>query len=86
MVVTSDHGNIENDAPTHTVNPVLTTVIPAEGQANPREESDLFTATLFDIAHTLATLVGANQSRIADIIELHRGDLKDEFIGKSIVC
>ena len=86
MVVTSDHGNIENDAPTHTVNPVLTTVIPAEGQANPREESDLFTATLFDIAHTLATLVGANQSRIAEIIAVHRGDLNDEFIGKSIVC
>ena len=86
MVVTSDHGNIENDAPTHTVNPVLTTVIPAEGQANPREESDLFTATLFDISHTLATIVGANQSRIAEIIAVHRGDLKDEFIGKSIVC
>ena len=33
MVVTSDHGNIENDAPTHTINPVLTTVLPAVGKA-----------------------------------------------------
>ena len=85
MVVTSDHGNIENDAPTHTVNPVLTTVIPAEGQAKPQEESDPFTGTLFDIAHTLATLVGADRNRIAEIIAVHRGDLNDEFIGKSIV-
>ena len=36
MVVTSDHGNIENYAPTHTVNPVLTTVLPAVGSAEPR--------------------------------------------------
>ena len=85
MVVTSDHGNIENDAPTHSVNPILTTVIPADGKAIPRDESDIFSATLFDISHTLATLVGANEGLIANVIELHRGDLDDLFIGKSIV-
>ena len=85
MVVTSDHGNIENDAPTHSVNPVLTTVIPSEGRATPRDESEIFSATLFDISHTLATLVGADKDRIADIIEAQRGDLDDQFIGKSIV-
>lgn len=86
MVVTSDHGNIENDAPTHTINPVLTTVIPALGSAKPRSETDEFTATLFDVSHTLARLIGANEARIAEIIANHRGGLADKFIGKPIIA
>ena len=86
MVVTSDHGNIENDAPTHTINPVLTTVIPASGSVSPRNESDDFTAALFDISHTLARLIGADEERIAEIISNYREDLADEFIGKPIIA
>ena len=86
MVVTSDHGNIENDAPTHTINPVLTTVVPAIGLASPRDEADDFIATLFDISHTLARLIGADEKSIAEIIANHRGGLADEFIGKPIIA
>lgn len=85
MVVTSDHGNIENDAPTHTINPVLTTVIPASGSLAPRDETDDFIARLFDISHTLARLMGADEGRIAEIVAEKRGGLGDEFLGRSIV-
>ena len=86
MVVTSDHGNIENDAPTHTINPVLTTVIPADGNAAPRDESGYYSATLYDVSHTLARLIDADEGRIAELVGVHRGGLADEFIGKPIIA
>ena len=86
MVVTSDHGNIENDAPTHTTNPVLTTVIPAAGRATPRDDTAYYSATLFDISHTLARLIGVDRQAIDDLIATHRAGLSDEFIGKSIIA
>ncbi len=86
MVVTSDHGNIENYAPTHTVNPVLTTVLPAVGSAEPRDVEGQYLARLFDISHTLARLIGIDPREIAELIEVHRGDLTDEFIGKPIIA
>ena len=86
MVVTSDHGNIENDAPTHTINPVLTTVLPAVGKAEPRDVEGQYLARLFDISHTLARLIGIDAREIAELIEVHRGGLTDEFIGRADSC
>ena len=85
MVVTSDHGNIENDAPTHTVNPVLTTVVPAAGSVEPRDMEGEYSANLFDISHTVARLIGFDQREIAEIVGVFRGGLSDEFVGGSIV-
>ena len=86
MVVTSDHGNIENYAPTHTINPVLTTVLPAVGSVEPRDLEGQYLARLFDISHTLARLIGIEAREIAQLIEVHRGGLTDEFVGKPIVA
>lgn len=86
MIVTSDHGNIENDAPTHTINPVLTTVIPPQETASPRDNASTYSANLFDIPHTVANLIGLQQQSIHDVVEVFRADLSDKFIGKSIVA
>ena len=85
MVVTSDHGNIENDAPTHTINPVLTTVITSAGRALPSTLSGRFSATLFDISPTVAELLSVEKDEIARLTMEHRGDLEERFIGRSIV-
>ena len=85
MVVTSDHGNIENDAPTHTVNPVLTTVVPAVGDVKPRDMEREYSANLFDVSHTMARLIGIDAREIAEIVGVFRGGLGDEFVGRSVV-
>ena len=85
MVVTSDHGNIENDAPTHTVNPVLTTVLPAVGSVEPRDLEGAYSANLYDVSHTVAQLIGIDAQEIAEIVGVFRGGLRDEFVGRSLV-
>ena len=85
MVVTSDHGNIENDAPTHTVNPVLTTVLPAVGSVESRDMKGAYSANLFDVSHTLARLIGIDAREIAEIVGVFRGGLGEEFVGRSII-
>ncbi len=85
MVLTSDHGNIENDAPTHTVNPVLTTVLPAAGSVSPRDLDADYSANLYDISHTAARLIGLDANQIGEIVGVFRGGLSDEFVGWSIV-
>ena len=86
MIVTSDHGNIENDAPTHTTNPVLTTVVPSVGSTTARDSEGEFTASLFDISHTVARLIGFDAREIVEIVGVFRGELGDEFVGKSIIA
>ena len=85
MVVTSDHGNIENDAPTHTVNPVLTTVLPSDGEVEPRDAEGLYSANLYDVSHTVARLIGIDEGEIEEIVGVFRGGLGEEFVGGSLV-
>ena len=85
MVVTSDHGNIENDAPTHTINPVLTTVLPAAGGVMPPDIEGVYSANLYDVSHTAARLIGVDGNQIEEILGVFRGGLGDEFVGRSIV-
>lgn len=60
LVITSDHGNIENDTSAHSVNDVLTTIArPTEATFEPA--IPVFQARLFDIAPTLLELIGATR-------------------------
>lgn len=58
LVITSDHGNIENDTSAHSVNDVLTTIARPD-DATFEAAIPVFQARLFDIAPTLLELVGA---------------------------
>ena len=89
MIVTSDHGNIEDDGPTHTANPVLTTIIPAPGSrelvgAAP-DVSDI-PARLYDIPHTIAYLLGVSPDAVQQLVE-ESGTIPDdpEHLGRSLV-
>lgn len=77
MVITSDHGNIEDNTSAHSVNDILTTII-APGHEILDPAIPVFQARLFDIAPTLLKLLGStvNQSTITII---------DPFIGRSLV-
>ena len=60
MLITSDHGNIEDDTSAHSAHDVLTTVIQADGEKFHAAIS-VFQARLFDIGPTLFELMGINQ-------------------------
>lgn len=58
MVITSDHGNIEDDTSAHSVNDVLTTIIRPDGRRL-AAGIPIFQARLFDVAPTVLELIGA---------------------------
>ena len=62
MVITSDHGNIEDDTSAHSVNDVLTTIIRPDG-AELVVGIPVYQARLFDVAPTVLELIGASQVR-----------------------
>ena len=77
MVITSDHGNIEDDTSAHSVNDILTTII-SPGHEQLGLSVPVFQARLFDIAPTLLELLDStvNQSTIT---------ITDPFVGRSLV-
>lgn len=61
VIITSDHGNIEDLGPAHSANDVLTTVVPPSGVYTP-ERREAFQARLFDVSWTLARIIGAEDA------------------------
>lgn len=59
LVITSDHGNIEDDTSAHSVNDVLTTIVRPDG-ARSAVGIPVFQARLFDVAPTVLELIGAS--------------------------
>ncbi|MDA1279008.1 MAG: alkaline phosphatase family protein [Chloroflexi bacterium] len=58
MVITSDHGNIEDDTSAHSVNDVLTTIIEPGGTVLD-VAVPVYQARLFDVAPTILSLLGS---------------------------
>ena len=83
-VLTADHGNIEEDGPAHTSNDVLTTIVPPAGkfEYSPRPT---YQARLFDVAWTIARLLGAGAEMKAVFEGLDDGRYRKENIGSSLV-
>ncbi|MDP6055853.1 MAG: alkaline phosphatase family protein [Dehalococcoidia bacterium] len=81
LVITADHGNIEDDTSAHSVNDVLTTIV-QPGNAKARPALAVFQARLFDIAPTLLDLLGASPpSR-----DQRNPPLADHFVGRPLVA
>ena len=84
VVLTADHGNIEADGPAHSANDVLTTIVPPTGtfeySARPR-----YQARLFDIAWTIARLLGSGSKAAAVFEGLDDGRYQKENVGASLV-
>ncbi len=83
-IITADHGNIEEDGPAHSVNDVLTTIIPPTGkyEYSPRPT---YQARLFDVAWTIARLLGSGAGTKAVFDRLDDGRYRKENIGSSLV-
>ena len=78
MLITSDHGNIEDDTSAHSANDVLTTVIRAGGTKF-NAVIPIFQARLFDIGPTLFELMGVEQNNRKFPVE------KEEFAGRPLI-
>ncbi len=79
FVITSDHGNIENDTSAHSVNDVLTTIIQPSG-AQATTAIPVFQARLFDIAPTVLALMGVDNAVPA------AQQPTDQFAGRPLVA
>ncbi len=83
-IITADHGNIEEDGPAHSATDVLTTIIPPTGkfEYSPRQS---YQARLFDVAWTVAHLLGASPRAKAVFDRLDDGRYRMENVGSSLV-
>ena len=57
VVITSDHGNIEDDTSSHSINDVLTTVIAPRGRLTAARR-EVYQARLFDVSWTVGRILG----------------------------
>ncbi|MBT4125272.1 MAG: hypothetical protein HOE43_02645 [Chloroflexi bacterium] len=81
MVITSDHGNIEDDTSAHSVNDVLTTIIRPDN-AIAAIGIPVFQARLFDVAPTVLELIGAEKIRK----HVSASGDADRFVGRPLVA
>ncbi|MEX0761755.1 MAG: alkaline phosphatase family protein [Dehalococcoidia bacterium] len=84
VVVTADHGNVEDDTSSHSVNDILTTVISTNGEFSPAPR-EVFQARLFDISWTIATILGVESETRERLEKLDAGETPDRFLGHSII-
>ena len=77
LVITSDHGNIEDDTSSHSTNDVLTTIV-RPNNAISAVGIPMFQARLFDVAPTVLELLGESPNNSID--------QSKEFVGRSIVA
>ena len=77
VIITSDHGNIEENTPSHTSNDVLTTVITHLYVKNSTKSP--YTINLFDIAPTIIELMRYKSNHIVGNFD------NKQFIGKPFI-
>ena len=83
-IITADHGSIEEDGPAHTSNDVLTTIIPPTGKLE-YSQRPVYQARLFDVAWTVARLLGSSSEAKAAFEGLDDGRYRKENVGSSLV-
>ena len=84
VIVTSDHGNIEDDTPSHSTNDVLTTVIPSKGVYTPAKH-ETFQARLFDISWTLGSILGLQNELLSIVRPPTESNTQDLLIGRPLI-
>jgi 2,3-bisphosphoglycerate-independent phosphoglycerate mutase len=84
VILTSDHGNIEDDGPAHTANDVLTTVA-SPGAPYAFALHSTFQARLFDVSMTIARILGFESDAKRFQAGAHGGG-DQRFSGRSIVA
>ncbi len=85
VIVTADHGNIEEDGPAHSANDVLTTVAPAQSGHVPAKRPR-FQARLFDVSWTVAHMLGAGERLSAMFKKLSDDNHQERYSGRSLIA
>lgn len=84
VIVTADHGNIEDDDSSHTANDVLTTFISAGGaialRSDPRER-----ARLFDIPWSIVEIMGLTDAIVPHLPPIPAKIRQQGLVGRSLV-
>ncbi len=84
VILTSDHGNVEEDGPAHSANEILTTIIPANREIA-LGELGTYQARLFDIPWTLGTLLGVER-RLGELASrINPLPTASEMIGRPLI-
>ncbi len=83
-IITSDHGNVEEDTPSHSANDVLTTVIAPRGRAGAARR-ETFQARLFDISWTVGRLLGIEPALHTHMARSGDSGLGGPLVGRPIV-
>lgn len=84
VVVTSDHGNIEDDTSSHSVNDVLTTVIAPRGRLIPARR-EVYQAKLFDVSWTIGRILGVEEDLKRHIASVGDTSFGGPDVGRPIV-
>ena len=84
VILTSDHGNVEEDGPAHSANEILTTIIPAS-QEIAAGRLGAYQARLFDIPWTLGTLL-AVEERLSELAtRINPLPIASEMTGNTLI-
>jgi 2,3-bisphosphoglycerate-independent phosphoglycerate mutase len=83
VVVTSDHGNVEDAGPAHSANDVLTTVM-TPGKKYVPARRDTYQVRLFDVSWTVASLLGAEEA-VREVLASGGSDFDSPFSGRPLV-
>jgi 2,3-bisphosphoglycerate-independent phosphoglycerate mutase len=84
VVITSDHGNIDDPSPAHGLNDVVSIFLTSKGNLSPREPLT-YRARQYDVASSVVELLGYREEVMEEVSRLGLGKVEDWMIGKSLV-
>jgi len=84
VVITSDHGNIEDDTSSHSVNDVLTTVIAPRGRLSAARR-EIYQARLFDVSWTVGRILGVEEELKRHMAGSGDSDVGGADVGRPII-
>ena len=84
IVLTADHGNIEENNPSHTSNNVLTTIASPKSHLSIARNLPGFHARLFDIGYTAAVLLGM-ETTAKELMKKSPHPLGHKFAGRMLL-
>ena len=83
VILTADHGNIEDDTSAHSSNDVLTTIISPDHAVSPARR-ETFQARLFDLSWTIGRILGVERQLRTHVERHGPADYGDPFMGRPI--
>jgi len=84
VILTADHGNIEDDSTAHSSNDVLTTVVCPTGAVSPARR-DIYQTRLFDLSWTAGRILGVETQLRTHMDRAGGADYGDPFMGRPMV-